>query len=775
MRRKNGTKRWDASLRMLWTLLVAASCVSGAMGCSGVGSSLADGPPRDTRSLEGKGDAGPVDGGADAANDATSGDTATGDAATADAMPDDTAVNDTLMVVDGSACRKIAVSAYGKDTQAIKLALAAAGPCDALYFAPGVYTVDATLQLKSGVSLLGDATNPPTWRSSSAQTAAILHDTKSPLRDVAIVNLRFDNVTFRFIGNSSYTVMSNITFRDCVFSGAQATTDWEGHYLSFPHTSDVTVDRCTFLRSSVAHGGRGINLWRSHNSVITRCFFGTTRDLEEGVPNGYFRTAINVNGYQNGSVRPREIRLHHNVARRITPAPACPSGGTGPCQDHGFYIAFFDRLAAVGNIVDGWDQSAAGGAYKIRNCEAGFIARNRARDSGFLLYTYQSATNPQIFHRMVLRDNQIDMGLTSSCTSSYCGILYWRNFGTAADLGYEEQVFVGANRFLSGGTIRLNKANLNEVCVEGGGGEWTVDTTGSAGTPQTSACTPSAAWSQTPTGLYWGDFDGDGSEDYAYYAVHHPSGPHWRVHRRQGHGYALEDFGSDASFSAETNRYPATSGDFNGDGRTDIVYRGRCGSDQHACWRVLQSTGNKLVAKDFGNGAYVSAETSAYGIWVGDFDGDGRDDLAYYGRCGSPGTPCLRVQRSTGASFKAAGWGDARFGPDTLAFGVQVGDFNGDGKDDLLYRGLCGANDHACWRVHLSTGSSFTAADWGDGLYAAPETRHFGLYSGDINGDGKDDIFYRGRCGSALPRWRAHVSTGAGFAVQCSSQRPTPH
>jgi len=40
---------------------------------------------------------------------------------------------------------------------------------------------------------------------------------------------------------------------------------------------------------------------------------------------------------------------------------------------------------------------------------------------------------------------------------------------------------------------------------------------------------------------------------------------------------------------------------------------------------------------------------------------------------------------------------------------------------------------------------------------------------GDVNGDGKADIGYPGRCGSpSVPKWRYHLSNGSGFSVSCT-------
>ena len=122
---------------------------------------------------------------------------------------------------------------------------------------------------------------------------------------------------------------------------------------------------------------------------------------------------------------------------------------------------------------------------------------------------------------------------------------------------------------------------------------------------------------------------------------------------------------------------------------------------------------------------------------VGDFDGDGRDDLVTFTRGAAAD---VYVALSTGSGFTGTGWKWHDF----FAVGDEipaVGDFDGDGKDDIATFTRGSAADVY---VALSTGSSFTGTGWkwhdffavNDELPAA----------GDFDGDGEDDIvtFTRG-------------------------------
>jgi hypothetical protein len=85
------------------------------------------------------------------------------------------------------------------------------------------------------------------------------------------------------------------------------------------------------------------------------------------------------------------------------------------------------------------------------------------------------------------------------------------------------------------------------------------------------------------------------------------------------------------------------------------------------------------------------------------------------------------------------------------------------GGVDFAYRGFCGYLVK-CWRVQPSSGSGFLyGQNWGNGAYFSSESDDFGVVAGDFDNDGRDDIAYRGVCGSQVRCWRVQPSTGSGF------------
>jgi subtilisin family serine protease len=199
---------------------------------------------------------------------------------------------------------------------------------------------------------------------------------------------------------------------------------------------------------------------------------------------------------------------------------------------------------------------------------------------------------------------------------------------------------------------------------------------------------------------------------------------------------------------AGNDGFGGTRGDFNGDGRDDVATftRGDTGDVYVALSTGSGFSGTAVKWHDwFGVGSEVPL--------VGDFTGDGRDDIAAFTR---GGTGDVYVARSTGSSFT----GTAVKWHDWFAANWEipaVGDFNGDGRDDIATFTRGAAGDVF---VALSTGSGFsgTAVKWHDWFAANWEIPAVG----DFNGDGRDDIatFTRGGTGDVF----VATSTGSSFS-----------
>ncbi|MGD2101456.1 MAG: VCBS repeat-containing protein [Acidimicrobiia bacterium] len=201
----------------------------------------------------------------------------------------------------------------------------------------------------------------------------------------------------------------------------------------------------------------------------------------------------------------------------------------------------------------------------------------------------------------------------------------------------------------------------------------------------------------------------------------------------------------------------STEGDFTGNGVADTVMWKTC--PLGTCLVVeTRSRDGSTTTRELPDPAWFSLESHRLGMASGDVDGDGEDEVVYRGRC-DDSRRCWRVHTDVlDRRAPIENWGDGgRFSTDTKT--PLLADWDGDGRDDLAYQGVCGSDQHPCWRVQASTGSTFaTPSDWGP-------TPHRGVVAipADVDGDQREDLLYQAECDTGTC-WFAQVSTGTAFA-----------
>ncbi|MEG1959556.1 MAG: DUF4347 domain-containing protein [Pseudomonas sp.] len=182
-------------------------------------------------------------------------------------------------------------------------------------------------------------------------------------------------------------------------------------------------------------------------------------------------------------------------------------------------------------------------------------------------------------------------------------------------------------------------------------------------------------------------------------------------------------------------------GDFNGDGRADILFQA---SGAGGAWSFAQSNSDgSFTTFSQANSIFVGlalgdASTGGANFHAGDFNGDGRIDLLAAPLSG----PTMKLYLNTGASFTSQDVAGPSFGVRTL-----VGDFNGDGALDILYQTGGSATSWALARNNGSATPSFTtvtSADpsWPFGGITMPDFNAFNYKAADVNGDGYTDLIY---------------------------------
>ena len=227
-----------------------------------------------------------------------------------------------------------------------------------------------------------------------------------------------------------------------------------------------------------------------------------------------------------------------------------------------------------------------------------------------------------------------------------------------------------------------------------------------------------------PNSMAVGDFNGDGNADLA---VTNQFSSTVTILLGDGHGNFTAGPQSPATGSFP---YAVAAGDFNRDGNQDLAVANYYGSD------VTVLLGN-------GKGDFTAAPSPGTGVYpdsvaVGDFNGDGKPDLAVANQFSATVTILLGDGNGGFAPPTASGYQPPVTGkmPDSVA----VGDFNGDGVQDLA---VANSNSNSVTILFGKGDGTFptaTAQTVSSGSGTAP----YSLAVGDSNGDGRTDFGHGG-------------------------------
>ena len=225
-----------------------------------------------------------------------------------------------------------------------------------------------------------------------------------------------------------------------------------------------------------------------------------------------------------------------------------------------------------------------------------------------------------------------------------------------------------------------------------------------------------------PSGATVGDYNGDGRADLAVASF--VAGNVSVLLRQPGGGFALEG-GAAISLGARISAVAA--GDFNSDGRLDLAATQNDGNQVVLLLRNGQNTGFSAPLP-FATGATPVA------IAVGDYNGDGLADLAIANRSGDSATILLRVPGGTFSSEAAVPVGDD-------PVGIVAADFDGNGRADL-----------AVTNAATGTVSAFLRRPSNDGFTAEPpipvSASPVGIAAADFDRNGRPDLAVAANAGA---------------------------
>ena len=266
-----------------------------------------------------------------------------------------------------------------------------------------------------------------------------------------------------------------------------------------------------------------------------------------------------------------------------------------------------------------------------------------------------------------------------------------------------------------------------------------------------------------------GDFNTDGRVDLGVGAYNYSSGT--------GRVYIFHNDGSvpttaataDVTVTGETTSasfgYVVASGDFNADGRTDLVVGSHGYSSNTGRVYILHNDGSiptTAASADIVLNGEATSDRFGYSVTVGDMNGDGRGDLMVgaYGVTSNTGKVYFyetrenfawQIQKQfTASTSPRTGLGGTGqeieiVGESTSGFGYTVasGDWNADGKTDLAVGAYLYATSTGRAYIFYNDGTISNGATSADVVITGETTSsQFGtaIISGDWNADGKTDL-----------------------------------
>lgn len=225
--------------------------------------------------------------------------------------------------------------------------------------------------------------------------------------------------------------------------------------------------------------------------------------------------------------------------------------------------------------------------------------------------------------------------------------------------------------------------------------------------------------------IFTGDFNYDRRSDVLVIDYHDSVADLW-VGISDGHQFAFSRW---ATWQGSANSIKVVTGDFDGDSRTDVMKFDQSSNCTGSAWVGLSNGVNAFNPSQWASNLCTPADIR---IFAGDFNNDHKTDVMKIDASDN-GNGGLWVGISESNRFTFSRWA-TWYTPASIK--LLIGDFNGDNRTDVMKFDQSDNCTGGLW-VGLSNGANaFNTARWA--TWCTPSSIR--VQAGDFNGDGKTDV-----------------------------------